>query len=142
MFSNDRSQLRKTFFSAWQKKTNNTLLTPLETMITDVIEQHPEYHSLLKNEDTLDKDFSVDGGESNPFLHMSMHITIAEQLSISQPAELKGLYKQLCLKKGDPHEAEHQIMECLGLMLWQAQRNNNNPDNQIYIDCLKKVITQ
>lgn len=142
MFSNDRNQLRTFFLTAWQKKQQNAALEPLETLVVQVIEQHPEYHALLANDNAIDKDFSVDGGESNPFLHMSMHITIAEQLSIGQPSEISDLYQKLSQKTGNSHDAEHQIMECLGLMLWQAQRNNQPPDNKIYIDCLKKLVGQ
>ena len=141
MFTNDRNQLRKMFFASWQKFQNGDDLEPLEQMITQIIQQHPEYHGLLRNENAhLDKDYTPEMGETNPFLHMSMHIAIVEQLSIDRPAGIKNLYQQLLSKYNDSHTVEHHIMECLGQMMWEAQRNQAMPDDQQYMECLRKLL--
>jgi hypothetical protein len=141
MFSNDRNQLRKMFFSSWKKFRAGEVMEPLEEMVAQIIEQHPEYHKLLSDEDTyLDKDYSPDLGETNPFLHMSMHIAIVEQLSTDRPAGIKALYQQLVTKYSDSHSVEHHIMECLGQMMWEAQRNQAMPDEQQYMECLRKLL--
>ena len=141
MFTNDRNQLRKMFFSSWQKFQSGETLEPLEQMIAQVVQQHPEYHAALTDEDAhLDKDYTPEMGESNPFLHMSMHIAIIEQLSIDRPAGIKALYQQLLTKYPDSHHVEHHIMECLGQMMWEAQRNQTVPDDQQYMECLRKLL--
>ena len=138
MFTNDRNQLRKMFFASWQKFQSGDAMEPLEQMIAQIIQQHPEYHILLRDEDAhLDKDYTPEMGETNPFLHMSMHIAIVEQLSIDRPAGIKNLYQQLLSKYGDSHVVEHHIMECLGQMMWEAQRNQAMPDDQQYMECLR-----
>jgi hypothetical protein len=141
MFTNDRNQLRKMFFASWQKFQSGDAMEPLEQMIAQIIQQHPEYHILLRDEDAhLDKDYTPEMGETNPFLHMSMHIAIVEQLSIDRPAGIKNLYQQLLSKYGDSHVVEHHIMECLGQMMWEAQRNQAMPDDQQYMECLRKLL--
>ena len=141
MFTNDRNQLRKLFFASWQKFQSGDAMEPLEQMIAQIIQQHPEYHILLRDEDAhLDKDYTPEMGETNPFLHMSMHIAIVEQLSIDRPAGIKNLYQQLLSKYGDSHVVEHHIMECLGQMMWEAQRNQAMPDDQQYMECLRKLL--
>ena len=141
MFGNDRGQLRKMFFSSWKKFHAGEEMEALEQMIAQIIQQHPEYHDLLADEDTyLDKDYTPEMGETNPFLHMSMHIAIVEQLSIDRPAGIKELYHQLVTKYNDSHVVEHHIMECLGQMMWEAQRNQAIPDDQQYMECLRKLL--
>ena len=141
MFSNNRNQLRKMFFHSWQKFQSGETLEPLEQIIAQIVQQHPEYHSLLADEIAhLDKDYTPEMGETNPFLHMSMHIAIVEQLSVDRPAGIKDLYQQLVLKFYDSHEAEHHIMECLGQVMWEAQRNQAMPDDNQYLECLRKLL--
>ena len=141
MFSNNRNQLRKMFFHSWQKFQSGETLEPLEQIIAQIVQQHPEYHSLLADEIAhLDKDYTPEMGETNPFLHMSMHIAIVEQLSVDRPAGIKDLYQQLVLKFSDSHEAEHHIMECLGQVMWEAQRNQAMPDDNQYLECLRKLL--
>jgi len=139
MFGNDRNEMRKMFYTAWANYNNKALLQPLEQVIVNIIQLHPEYHILLADEASLDKEFTPDMGETNPFLHMSMHIAIQEQLSTSRPACIQDIYQQLCTKHGDAHKAEHDIMECIGQMIWQAQRDNTAPNEQAYIECLNKL---
>lgn len=140
MFGQDRNQLRQMYLDAWQKHQAGALLSPLEAMIAEVIAMHPEYHSLLeKSADALDKDFMPELGESNPFMHMGMHIAIREQLSTNRPEGITTAHKKLLLRLQDSHNAEHQIMECLGHSLWEAQRNNTAPDETQYLRCVENL---
>lgn len=143
MFGNDRNELRRMFFQCWQKSQNHIPLEPLEALITEIIKQHPEYHELLSDEQAhLDKDYTPDMGVTNPFLHMAMHISIQEQLQTDRPAGIRTLYQQLMTKFQDAHEAEHLMMECLGQMIWQAQRDNTLPDETLYLGCLQELCKQ
>ena len=113
----------------------------MEMMIVEVIRLHPEYQALIDaGEATLDADYSVEMGQSNPFLHMGMHIAIREQLSVDRPNGIVLLHQQLLAKLGDVHETEHRIMECLGESLWLAQRQGQAPDESAYLDCVQKLI--
>ncbi|NOX91866.1 MAG: DUF1841 family protein [Gammaproteobacteria bacterium] len=140
MFGQDRNQLRQMYFDAWHKQQNGELMQPLETIIAGVVSLHPEYHALLEQgEDALDKDFLPEMGETNPFMHMGMHIAIREQLSTDRPDGIVLAHKKLLLRLQDVHEVEHQIMECLGQSLWEAQRNNSAPDESRYLLCVQKL---
>jgi len=139
MFGQDRNQLRQMYFDAWRKQQGAELMQPLEAMIAEVVVLHPEYHALLEQgEDALDKDFLPEMGETNPFMHMGMHIAIREQLATDRPDGIVLAYKKLLLRLQDVHEVEHQIMECLGESLWEAQRNNRAPDESQYLQCVQK----
>jgi hypothetical protein len=139
MFGNDRNELRRMFFDSWRKTQNNEPLEPLENLIAEIIRLHPEYHALLEDEAAnLDKDYTPEMGQTNPFLHMAMHISIQEQLQTDRPAGIRSLYQQLMSRQGDAHEVEHTMMECLGQMIWQAQRDNCPPNEQLYLDCLQQ----
>jgi len=128
------------YLDAWQKHQSNALMQPLEAMIAQIIAMHPEYHALLeKDVDALDKDFLPELGESNPFMHMGMHIAIREQLDTNRPTGITTAHKKLLLRLQDPHEVEHQMMECLGHSLWEAQRNNTAPDEGQYLICVQKL---
>ncbi|MCG7945632.1 MAG: DUF1841 family protein [Candidatus Thiodiazotropha taylori] len=141
MFSNDRNQLRQVFFDAWRKHSAGDALQPLEEMVATVIQQHPEYHRLLNDrEQGIDKDYLPEGGETNPFLHMAMHLTLIEQVSTDRPPGISGLYQRFCQRKGDTHEVEHQLMECLGRILWEAQVEKRMPDEQAYFECVERLV--
>ena len=139
LFSQDRKQVRQVFFNAWKKRQDGKPLEPMEVIISDIVGQHPEYHKLLEDpEANLDKDFAPESGDTNPFLHMSLHIAIAEQRATNQPAIINEVFQALAVKHGDGHEAEHEMMECLVEMLWQMQRKKSAaPDEKAYIKCLK-----
>jgi hypothetical protein len=108
-------------------------------MIADVIRMHPEYHALLdQGVEALDKDWLPEGGETNPFLHMGMHIAVREQLSIDRPPGIKAVYEALLQKTREPMQTEHLMLECLGETLWRAQRENRLPDEQLYLRLLKE----
>lgn len=139
MFGQDRDQLRRFFATSWQKRLDGKTLQPLEQLVAQIVEQHPEYHSYLDGEDQLKRDFSPEQGETNPWLHMGMHISLGEQLGADRPSGIRALYQQISARFGDTHQAEHAMMECLGLILWEAQRGNRQPDEAAYLECLKKL---
>jgi len=140
MFGQDRNQLRQMYLDAWRKQRNGEPLQPLEAMIADVVAQHPEYHPLLeKGDEALAKDFMPELGESNPFMHMGMHIAIREQLATDRPAGIRAAHQALLGRVGDAHEVDHQVMECLGRALWEAQRNNSAPDEAQYLRCVQAL---
>ena len=140
MFGQDRTELRQMFFTAWKKHQSKQIMEPLEAVVAKIIELHPEYHPLLENQDTLDKDYTPDMGETNPFLHMAMHISIQEQLSTKRPTGIEQIHQSMLNKIKDLHETEHKMMECLGKMLWEAQSKNRAPDENDYLNCLKIYI--
>jgi hypothetical protein len=134
-----RDEIRKVYLKVWQKMQNQSLLEPMEAIIADVIKLHPEYHQILdKGESAVEKDFSPEDGQTNPFLHMGMHITLREQAGGDRPAGIHDIYQKLTQQKG-MHEAEHAMMECLGQTLWNAQRHNAMPDENAYLACLRQL---
>ncbi|HEV2110008.1 MAG TPA: DUF1841 family protein [Gammaproteobacteria bacterium] len=138
MYSSNRTDTRQTFLDAWRKMQAGLPLTALEEIIADVIRLHPEYHRHLEDGGkSLDKDWLPEGGETNPFLHMGMHIAIREQLSIDRPAGIKSAYETLLTKTRDVMATEHAMLECLGEALWRAQRENRLPDEQAYLSCIR-----
>lgn len=140
LFGNDREQLRSLYIETWRKCESGQALEPLEEQIAAVIAQHPEYQALLEDRDAaLARDFLPDTGETNPFLHMGLHIAVQEQVSTGRPAGILGVYRQLQLRCGDAHTAEHQMIECLAETLWEAQRDGTAPDEQRYLERLKKL---
>ena len=140
MFSPDRNSMRRVYFDTWRKYQNREPLQPLEQLVADVIRQHPEYHRLMVGgNDALDRDFRPEDGETNPFLHMSMHISLQEQVSSDRPRGIRSVYRQLVAQVGDTHEAEHRMMECLGLSLWEAQRAGRAPEENTYMGCLRRL---
>lgn len=140
MFGQDRTELRQMFFNSWNKHLNKQLMEPLEAVVAKIIELHPEYHALLEDQETVDKDYTPEMGQTNPFLHMAMHISIQEQLSTRRPTGIEQLHQSILNKIKDPHETEHLMMECLGKMLWEAQSQNRAPNESDYLACLKNYI--
>lgn len=139
MFAPSQSDVRKFFCEAFRKSFANEILTPIEAIAADWIREHPEYDDTLRNLDqALTTNYSVDEGRTNPFLHLSMHLSISEQISVDQPRGIRGIFQALANKLNSEHEAQHQIMECLGEMMWVAQRNGTPPDGVAYIEALRK----
>ncbi|NTV94634.1 MAG: DUF1841 family protein [Thiobacillus sp.] len=139
MFNPSRNQVRDFFFQAWEKFKASQPLSGLETLAVDHIARHPEYHSVLDQPERYrDREWPPELGETNPFLHLSMHVSIAEQLSIDQPPGIRSRYDRLVARLGDEHAAQHAVMDCLGEMIWRAQRDRLPPDGAAYIDCLEK----
>lgn len=136
----DRGETREVFFRAWRAHREGRQLEDVEQLIVQVALRHPEYHALLDTPvATLDRDYPPDSGEANPFLHLSMHIAVEEQLSIDQPKGIRGYYRKLLEKFPDEHAAQHRIMECLSEMLWQSQLHGAPPDEAIYLKCLARM---
>jgi hypothetical protein len=139
MFNPTRDQARQFLNEAWRKRRTGELLSPLEDLTAQLIDKHPEYHAFLSvPEINKDKDFLPDGSEVNPFLHIMMHLSIEEQISIGQPHGIREQFARLTRKHDSEHEAQHAMMDCLGEMIWQSQRNKTEPDAAIYINCLEK----
>jgi len=139
MFKPSREQARQLFFDTWHKYRQREILSGIETIALEVILLHPEYHHILDDaERYLDKDYLPEMGDTNPFLHMSMHVAIKEQLSINQPIGICERFARLQKNSGDEHTATHQMMECLAEMIWQAQRTQSAPNATIYFECLDR----
>ena len=131
--------MRRTFVDVWGKHRAAQPMQPLEQLIAETIAQHPEYHSLLETPGTLDREFTPEAGQTNPFLHMAMHLALREQLSVDRPGGIGALFRKMVQRSGDPHEVEHQLIECLGRMLWEVQRNNCPFDETGYMECIKTI---
>ena len=145
MFNPTREQARDFLFETWRKFRAPELLTAMESMAVEVISLHPEYHTMLDDRERFvakyrDRDYPPEFGETNPFLHLNMHLSIREQVSIDQPQGVKGFHVALSNKLGTALAAEHEMMDCLAEMIWQAQRHRTGPDAQIYLGCLDKKI--
>lgn len=138
MFTPSSHDVRRFFCEAFRKQRAGEILTPMDAIAADWIAMHPEYADVLGDaEGAIVRDYSVDGGQANPFLHLSMHLSIAEQVSIDQPPGIRAAHHALVQRLGE-HDAHHQIMECLGEMLWTSQRNSTPPDTATYVECVRK----
>ena len=138
MFDPSRDQARSFLFDLWAKHRASQTLTPLESLALSVVLEHPEYQRVLEDRERyLDREWRPEGGETNPFLHLSMHLAIEEQLSIDQPPGIRAAVRSLEARLG-AHDARHEVMDCLAEMVWQAQRNRAPFDNAAYLDCLAR----
>ena len=148
MFAETRDETRNFFHAVWSKISASEALTPFETIVADVIKKHPEYHKPLDTivNDPLDSNQANDFiNRDNPFLHMGLHIALVEQLQSDRPKGVRRVYSQiidnlLAEDANSLHEAEHGIMQCLSDTLWTASRNGQTPDENIYLENLKKII--
>jgi hypothetical protein len=138
MFNPSRDQVRSFFIDTWRKYRAKEVLTPLEHIAADLVLQHPEYHALLEDPDSIDRDFVPEAGQINPFLHLSLHLAIEEQLSIDQPPGLRAAFEASQSRHGDRHDALHDVLECLGETLFDAQRHNAAPDGAAYVECVMR----
>ena len=138
IFGQDRLELRRMYADAWQKHLDVLPLSPLEAQIADVMSQHPEYHDAVTG-DELDKDYTPEAGQTNPFLHMGLHLGIREQVATDRPPGITKLYEALASRTGDRHAAEHQMIECLAETLWEAQSQNRAPDEERYLERLRHL---
>ncbi|MBI3545596.1 MAG: DUF1841 family protein [Gammaproteobacteria bacterium] len=136
----ERDQTREVFFRAWQAHRHNQPLQGIEKIIVQIVLRHPEYHALLeKPEVNRERDHFPEVGGINPFLHLGMHIAIEEQLALDQPPGIRECYQKLLRRLMDEHKVQHQIMECLGEMLWQSDRSVDTPPDSIYVNCLRRL---
>ncbi len=134
MFAPSQAQVRRFFCEAWAKHCTGMPVTPLEGLAIDWIDQHPEYHDDLTDVDAaVSRQYDVDSGRTNPFLHLSMHLSITEQVSIDQPRGIKSAVERLAARRASLHDAHHEVMEALGEMVWAAQRSGQPFDGDAYI---------
>jgi hypothetical protein len=139
MFTPSSDDVRRFFCEVFRKQRAGEILGPMDAIAADWIALHPEYAGVLADADAaIARDYSVAGGEANPFLHLSMHLSISEQVSIDQPPGIRAAVNALEERIGQ-HEAHHRVMECLGEMIWTAQRNGTAPDADSYIDCVRRA---
>jgi Domain of unknown function (DUF1841) len=137
MFTPTRDEARRFFFDTWAKYHVGTPLTDLEKQVLDIILMHPEYHPTLDEPERYsDRDYAPEGGETNPFLHLSMHLALRDQIGIDQPPGVRERYLALAQEYGGEHEALHAMMDCLAEMIWRAQRDGMPYDATAYLDCL------
>lgn len=136
-----RDQLRQMYIDTWRKRRERIPMEPLEAQIADVIELHPEYQAALENpERVLDRDYTPEGGQSNPFLHMGLHLAIREQIGTDRPPGIRQCFMDLASKFGDEHEAEHRMIECLAEALWEAQRSGLPPNEHAYLERVRMLL--
>lgn len=138
MFNPSRDQARQFLIDAWRKRVDKLPATALETLAADLITMHPEYHELLMAEDALTREWTPEDGAMNPFLHLSLHLAIEEQLSIDQPPGIRALFESRRSQYGSHHDALHDILECLGETLWRAQRDRAPLDGPAYLECIRR----
>jgi hypothetical protein len=139
MFNPSREQVRQFFFDAWRKYRARQPLAGLETVAVEIALLHPEYHPLLDDPaQFVDAEFTPEQGVMNPFLHMSLHVAVEEQLSIDQPPGIRAEYERVLASRGERHDALHAVLDCLGEAVWKAQREGRVPDSDAYLDCLRR----
>jgi hypothetical protein len=139
VFNPSRDQARDFFFNLWAKSRSGAPLTAIESMALAVVFEHPEYHAMLGDAERYrDREWRPEGGETNPFLHLAMHLAIREQLSIDQPPGIRDAVAALSRKLDSEHEALHDVMECLAEMIWQSQRHGVVFDNATYLECIRR----
>ena len=141
LFTQDRTRTRELYRSAWRKHLASEPLEPLERQVVSLLEEHPEYHALMRApENVLDRDFTAEDGAQNPFLHLGLHLALREQVGTDRPAGIAALTRSLLLRHGDGHTVEHLMMGCLGEFLWDAQRQGRAPDEAAYLERLRHLL--
>ena len=139
MYNPSRDEARRFLIGAWAKFRAQESLSGLERMAAGLIALHPEYHATLEAADrNVDRDWRPESGDVNPFLHLSLHLAVAEQLAIDQPQGIRAEYGRLRAARGDEHAALHALVECLGEVVWSAQRHGTPPDATLYLACLHR----
>jgi hypothetical protein len=137
IFGQDRAELRRMYADAWRKHCDKQVLSPLEAQIAQVVDDHPEYQDAVKG--SLEEDFPVEGGETNPFLHMGLHLGIREQVAIDRPGGISKIFNDLAARIGDAHDTEHRMIDCLAETLWEAQSQSRMPDEKAYLERLRRL---
>ena len=139
MYAPTRDEARQFFFETWRKYRAGEPVVGLKRIALEVLLLHPEYHCILDHpERHAELDFSPDSGQINPFLHLSLHLAVEEQLSIDQPPGIRAEYERLRARSGEEHDAKHALLECLGETLWHSQRAGAPPDAAMYLECLRR----
>jgi hypothetical protein len=141
LFNPSREEVRQFFCDAWSKHQASGILSPMESIAARWMVEHPEYHALLNDpQQAKEAEYTPEKGQTNPFLHLSMHMSITEQVQIDQPPGIREASRQLTIKLDSEHEAQHKIMECLGQVLWSAQRDGTPPDMVTYVELIKRLL--
>ena len=139
MFNPTQDDVRRFFCETYRKTVAREILTPLETIASDWISEHPEYHADLADLDAaLEAEYPVEQGRTNPFLHLSMHLSLAEQVSVNQPPGITPVFRELAQHQQSAHQAHHIMMESLGAMVWESQRDGTPFDGAAYVAALKQ----
>jgi len=135
------NEARETYFKVWRKHQLNEKLEPLEKQLLSLIQEHPEYHTMLSSpEKYRDYNFSIENNEENPFLHLSLHTALLEQVSTNRPKGITAIYRDIVHTMGDAHHAEHHIMDILASHLWETLEKQKQPDEKAYLKQLKKLL--
>ena len=141
MFNPTRDQSRDFLFDVWAKHLAGAQLSALEALALSIVLEHPEYHAVLADRERYrDREWRPEGGDTNPFLHLAMHLAIEEQLSIDQPPGIRAAVEALARRRDSAHDARHDVMECLAEVIWQAQRHGAAFDNASYLECLARKL--
>jgi len=138
----DRSSLRRLYVDAWRKHLERRVLEPLEAQIVALVGEHPEYHALFADDAVLTRDWTPEHGVGNPFLHLSLHLAIREQVTTDRPAGIAAVHAALSTTLRSAHDAEHRMSECLGAALWESQRSGRPPDEAAYLEALRRLLTR
>ena len=139
MFNPSRAEARRFLIDAWKKRREGQPLSALEGIAAAIIARHPEYHPLLEApEENVEREFPPESGKVNPFLHLSLHLAVEEQIAIDQPPGIRAQYERLRLAHGEDHYAQHAVLECLAETVWTAQRHGTPPDAALYLSCLER----
>jgi Domain of unknown function (DUF1841) len=140
VFNPSQADVRRFFCQTYAKHVAQRILTPLENIAARWILEHPEYHADLSDETrAITREYPPEGGKSNPFLHLSMHLSISEQVQADLPAGLKTAYSMALVKQGDPHATHHAMMEVLGKVIWEAQRIKRQPDMDAFVEGVRRL---
>jgi Domain of unknown function (DUF1841) len=143
LFQPSQHDVRLFFCAVAAKRRGGEPLAPIEALASDWIAEHPEYaDDLADAEAAVARSYTVEDGRTNPFLHLSMHLSITEQIGIDQPRGIKTAFEALAVRLGSAHEAHHAMMECLGEMLWASQRSGLPPDGEAYLECVRRRATR
>ena len=143
MFQPSQTDVRRFFCEAWRKHREGLPQDAMESQATPWLAEHPEYHDDLADADAaVARQYPAEGGRENPFLHLSMHLSITEQCSIDQPTGIRQAVQLLATRRGSLHSAHHEVMECLGEMIWRSQRTGMPPDGLAYLDAVRSRATR
>ena len=141
MFQPSKEDVRNFFCTTWRKQQDSGVLTPLESIAARWIVEHTEYHDILNHpERALQTDYSVENCQTNPFLHLSMHLTLSEQIQANQPVGIREIGRELMIRMDSEHDAAHQMMECLGQFLWESAQTGEEPQMYRYLESLNQLI--
>lgn len=142
MFEPSQADVRRFFCSVYAKWRDGQPMDALETLASQWVAEHPEYHADFTNVDAaLERMYEVKDGQVNPFLHLSMHLSVSEQCSIDQPRGIRQAVELLTARRDSLHKAHHETMDALGQMIWESQRSGRPPDGQAYIDAVQRRAT-